>query len=166
MKKLLFPVALAALTGCGLLKTSPEYRVNLPPMPTSDSVFVRFDTLRLTDTVLTTGETLVYLDTTICPPADSATIVVKTVEKTLPGKVITRTVVVQRDSVIYRCDSMTIVQAVENWRSVNQSLTPIGSKDGMNWNFLIKAVALALAAALAVVGLLIKKGKQNVSNHP
>jgi hypothetical protein len=62
----------------------------------------RIQVQQVTDTFLIKAQELVIVDTTICPPGDSQQVIIKTITKTVPGQIVTRT----------RMDTVTIQRSV------------------------------------------------------
>lgn len=122
--------------------------------PVRDSITVK--ERRITDTLILPDYWVEYLDTTICPPGMDTTVLVKTIEKRIPGRVhfIERiqydTIRVKENtaklfSLNYTIDSLD--KALLKSQSVLERKT--GRAKALNWAFIIIIAALSLVLIIS-----------------
>jgi hypothetical protein len=126
-------ITLLALASCATLDERCAQRF---PSEVKEVVLER----RYTDTIITPWSTIEFLDTTVCPPADTPAIVVKTVVKEIPGATIYHEVVCT-DTVLVTTD-----QAKINYLSAelaaSQAELRIASSASRQKTWIISALAL------------------------
>lgn len=136
---LLVSLFIFSILGCNLARKCAEHYpcIESPAIVTSD-------TLTVTDT-LEFGDILIYLDTTVCPPATEPTTIVKTVEKLVPGKTITNTIFITKDSLVKVKDSAAIQLAIDSvtavWK-VRLAEAKNNSLEGKLWLLILGLIAL------------------------
>lgn len=135
------------LSGCDLAKRCADN------YPCFESITVRLDTIAFTDTIEYT-DVFVYLDTTECPPSAEPLTVIKTVEKTIPSRTITKTIYINRDSTIVVRDLAT--EKITADSIVNHYENKL---KGAESNKLLAGLGWAAAALLVILLLLLNRKK-------
>lgn len=102
------------------------------------------------DSFIIPWHTVEYVDTTICPPADTETVIVKELIVEVPPRVITReridttTLVIYADSALVASLRYEKKQLANAYAKAQKDIAKAGRKSSWFWPFVILAVVLLL----------------------
>lgn len=117
--------------------------------PPRDSV--RIDTIVATDTLIIPDTWIEVIDTTDCPPSDTATVKIKTILVPVPGDTIRIEIPVIDTNIIFMPDSAMIWYLESQITKLKKENTKLESKLGNRWPVWILVAILPIATGLGML---------------